>query len=165
MGSSIWSTDSNNHALQVISKVLVFVAVLGLAAERTAAQIHSAEDRAYMSKMFDGVWFVSASSETIRIRIEKEGLSVLVDESVYFREATVTDINREENAITFEYNNQQFSLTRIAGTDLIKIGMDTDILRGERSRRLSSQDNETLNVWYNFKPDPCGNFNQFCEDQ
>ncbi len=156
---------SSKGLFAALSQTLVLSAFLALVTEPATAQIHSQEDRSYMSKMFDGVWFVSTSSESIQIRIEKDGLSVLVDDADYFRGATVTDINREDNAITFEYDNRQFSLTRIAGTDWIKISTDTNILRGERSRRLSNQDNEVLDIWYNFKPNPCGNFNQFCDDQ
>ncbi|HTF98585.1 MAG TPA: hypothetical protein VL995_20760 [Cellvibrio sp.] len=127
------------------------------------AQTHSKEDFEYMSKTFDGAWVISASKETIRLRIEPTGISLLVNDADYFRGAVITDINKEENAITFEFDNQQFSITK-TGPSYIKFGISGDILVGERARRLSKQDHDVLDIWYKFEPNPCGNFNQFCEE-
>lgn len=142
-----------------------FWAVLLVAlSSASLAQQHTDSDRNYMSSLFDGVWFLSATQEILRIRIEPVGLSILIGEEMYLRDAEIVDINREEKAITFNHEEDVFTIARVGNS--IRFSMPAGvILMAERSRRLTKQDIETLDFWYQFKPNPCGMFNQHCEEE
>lgn len=142
---------------------LLFVFMSALLCSAATAQQHTKEDLQFIAENFDGVWFVNTSKENVRIRTESVGVSILIDESFFMRDAEVVDVNREERAITFKYEDQLYTITKVAASYIRLSGPESTFI-AERSRRLAPSDNEVLDIWVNSAKSDCGMFGQFCDE-